>query len=161
MSTDTTAVPDTESGLSNVTQIEALADELSKAADKLSERLQADMDAAKAGAVFSPAHQHAVRTLFDEEQVLRQRANGLYAVAATAIVQSLGESQQQIIKLTADAGEKIRKIAVIGSVTGLVSGLVMLAGAVATGQPAPIVLAIEKIRRQSKRLDALTPKKPG
>ena len=120
-----------------------------------------DIHATQSGAVFSPAQQGTARALLDDEQVLRQHANGLYADAATLIVKSLGQSQQELIRLTAEAGETIRKIAVMGSVTGLVSALVMLGGAVATGQAAPIVLAIEKIRRQSKRLDALKPKKPG
>lgn len=161
MTTDTTATPAAASGLSNVAQIEALADALSAAADKLNKRVMRDIHAAQAGAVFSPAQQATARALLDEEQVLRQHANGLYADAASVIVKSLGASQQEVIRLTVDAGEKIGKIAVIGSVTGLVSALVMLGGAVATGQAAPIVLAIEKIRRQSKRLDALMPKKPG
>ena len=65
------------------------------------------------------------------------------------------------MKLTADAAEKIRKIARIGEITGLVGGLRGLAGAVATGQPLPILAAVEKIEKHGKALDALKPKPPA
>ncbi len=159
MSTDTT-LPAAESGLSTPAQIEALADQLSQCADELHERVMRDIASGPEGAI-GQARQAVARGLLDDEMLLRQRANGLYADAATLVVKSLGQSQQQVMQLTADAGEKIRRIAQIGNVVGLVSGLVMLAGAAATGQVAPIVVAIEKIRRQSKRIEALTPKKPG
>ena len=70
--------------------------------------------------------------------------------AATYTVQSLGQSQQQIVKLTADAAEKIRKISKLANAATLVGGLLLLAGAVATGQPVPIVKAIEKVSKQLK-----------
>ncbi|MES2898787.1 MAG: hypothetical protein V4723_03615 [Pseudomonadota bacterium] len=160
MTTDTTAVPAADSGLSSVAQIEALADQLSQCADELHARIMRDMNANQS-AGFSEEQQALARSLLDEAAVLRQRANGLYADAAALVVKSLGASQAQLMQLTADAGEKIRKIAKIGHVVGLVSGLVMLAGAAATGQAVPIIVAIEKIRRQSKRIEALTPKKPA
>ena len=160
MTIDTTAVPATDPGLATTAQIEALADQLSLCADELQARVMRDI-AAHQGPLFSAQQQALARGLLDEADVLRQRANGLYADAATLLVKSLGASQQQLMQLTADAGEKIRKIAKIGHAVGLVSGLVMLAGAVSTGQAVPIIVALEKIRRQSKRIEALTPKKPA
>jgi len=160
MTIDTTAVPAADPGLSTVAQIEALADQLSQNADDLHDRVMRDI-AAYQGASANAEQQAIARALLEDEAVLRQRANGLYADAAALVVQSLGASQRQLMQLTADAGEKIRKIAKIGNVVGLVGGLVLLAGAVASGQAAPIIVAIEKIRRQAKRIEALTPKKPG
>jgi hypothetical protein len=85
--------------------------------------------------------------------LLRQRANGLYADAATYIVKSLGKSQQGVVALTTAAAEKIRKIALIGDVTGLVGGLLSLAGAAATGQAVPIVIALDKIHTHIKDIE--------
>lgn len=151
-------MPAEQSGLATAEQIEALADQLSACADQIHERVMSDIRASK-DADIGEKRKAAARALLDDEIVLRQRANGLYADAATLVVKSLGQSQQQIVKLTADAAEKIRKIAAIGDVTGIVGSLLMLAGAAATGQPAAIVLAIEKLRRQTKALEAHSPKK--
>jgi hypothetical protein len=151
-------MPAQASGLATVEQIEALADQLSACADQLHERVMREIGA-HGGQDIGARHQQAARALLDDEIVLRQRANGLYADAAALVVASLGPSQQQIVKLTAEAAEKIRKIAVIGDLTGIVGGLLLLAGAAGSGQPAAIVLAIEKLRRQTKLLEARSPKK--
>jgi hypothetical protein len=109
---------------------------------------------------YSDAEQATARALFDDELLLRQRANSLYADAATYVVKTLGKPQQHVLELTAAAAEKIRKITLIGDVTGLVGGLLALAGAAATGQAAPILVALEKIRVQLKAVAADLPKKP-
>ena len=147
-----------QNGLSTVAQIEALADQLSAIADEIHVRVMKDIKDHK-GAPISDAEQAIARGLLEDEVQLRQRANGLYADAATYVVNSLGLSQQQIVRLTADAAEKIRKISRIADITGLVGGLLMLAGAAATGQPAPIVVAIERVSKQVKRVAASTPNK--
>lgn len=136
-------------GLASVAQIEALADQLSACADELHKRVMTDINGHNGGPV-SDAEQTIARALLDDEQLLRQRANGLYADAATYTVKSLGHSQQELIKLTADAAEKIRKIAKVANAASLVGGLLALAGAVATGQAAPIVKAIERVSKQVK-----------
>lgn len=147
-----------QNGLSTVAQIEALADQLSAIADEIHVRVMKDIKDHK-GLPISDAEQAIARALLDDESVLRQRANGLYADAATYVVQSLGQSQQQIVRLTAEAAEKIRKISRLADITGLVGGLLMLAGAAATGQAAPIVVAIERVSRQVRQVKASTPTK--
>jgi hypothetical protein len=147
-----------QNGLSTVAQIEALADQLSAIADEIHARVMKDIRDQK-GAPISEAEQAIARALLEDEIALRQRANGLYADAATYVVQSLGQSQQQVVKLTMDAAEKIRKISRIADITGLVGGLLMLAGAAATGQAAPIVVAIERVSKLVRRVAASTPSK--
>lgn len=142
-------MPKDLNGLANVAQIEALADQLTACADELHKRIMKDIHGHNGGPV-SEAEQAIARALLDDEQLLRQRANGLYADAATYTVKSLGQSQQQIVKLTADAAEKIRKISKIDNAASLVGGLLLLAGAVATGQAVTIVKAIEKVSKQIK-----------
>jgi hypothetical protein len=147
-------------GLASVAQIEALADQLSACADEIHARVMKDIKAHNGGP-FSDAEQATARALLDDEVLLRQRANSLYADAATYVVKTLGKPQQHVTQLTADAAEKIRKIAMIGDVVGLVGGLLSLAGAAATGQAAPILAALKKIRDQLKAVKADLPKPPA
>lgn len=144
-------------GLSSPADVEGLADQLSACADALHARIVDELKAAGGGAKA----QAMARILFDNELLLRQRAQGLYVDAATLVVKGLGREQQHIAALTAAAAEKIRKIAVIADVAGVVSGLVQLAAAAATGQAAPIVVAIEKLGKRVKLLDAHTINKPA
>jgi hypothetical protein len=148
------------SGLASVPQIVELADQLSACADQLHERIMRDIRAYDGGPVPDKV-QATARALLEDELILRQRANGLYADAGTYIVKSLGKSQQGIVALTTEAAEKIRKIALIGDVTGLVAGLLHLAGAAATGQAAPILLALDKIRTQIKAVESHRAPSPG
>jgi hypothetical protein len=149
---------ESSNGLSTVVQIEALADQLSVIADEIHARVIKDIKA-QSGGPFSDTEQAIARGLLEDEALLRQRADGLYADAATYVVKSLGQSQQQIVKLTADAAEKIRKISRIADITGLVGGLLLLAGAAASGQAAPIVAAIERVSKQMKQVAASAPNK--
>jgi hypothetical protein len=148
------------SALSSTDKIVALADQLSACADQLHERVLKEIRS-YGGKPVPEAVQDKARALLDDETLLRQRANGLYADAAAYIVKGLGKPQAHLVKLTADAAEKIRKIGVIGEVTGLVGGLLTLAGAAATGQPVAILAAIEKVEKHGKALNALKPKPPA
>lgn len=140
-------------GLASVAQIVELADQLSACADQLHERIMRDIRVYDGGAV--PAQvQATARALLEDELLLRQRANGLYADAATYVVKSLGKSQQGVVALTTAAAEKIRKIGLIGDITGLVAGLLQLAGAAATGQAASVISALDKIHTHIKAIDA-------
>jgi hypothetical protein len=147
-----------QNGLSNVPEIEALADQLSLCADQIHARVMKDIKAHNGGPV-SDAEQATARALLDDEVLLRQRANSLYADAATYVVKTLGKPQQHVLELTAAAAEKIRKITLIGDVVGLVGGLLSLAGAAATGQAAPILAALDKIRLQVQAVQASMPPK--
>jgi len=146
-------------GLSSMQHVVELADGLSTIADRLHERILAEIRSYDGRSVPSQV-QDAMRRLLDDEMVLRQRANTLYADAAAFVILGLDQPQSRLVALTAEAAEKIRRIGVIGQVTGLVGGLLSLAGAVASGQPTPVVLALEKIHLHSTALDALTPKPP-
>jgi hypothetical protein len=150
------AAPAHASGLSTPAEIEALADQLTACADALHKRI---VKAVKEhnGKPVPEADQAAARALFDDELVLRQRANGLYADAATLVVKTLGKSQAHVLQLTADAAEKIRKIGYIGQVTGMVASLLGLAAAAGTGEPTIILGALEKLRLSIKGVQAYSP----
>jgi hypothetical protein len=142
------APPGAGSGaLSTAADVEALADKLTACADALHERIMAEVRSYRGGPVPARA-QDAMRALLDEEQVLRQRANALYLDAAKYIVSKLGKPQQHLMALTADAAEKLKKITRIGDGVSLVARLLGVAGAVVTGQVAPILLSLEALKRQ-------------
>ena len=153
-----TPANDQGSALSSVADIEALADELSRSADVIHKRIMAELGKHRGGPV-SEADQTLARALLEDEVLLRQRANALYADAATHVVKSLAASQAQVMQLTADAAEKIRKISRMADVASLVGGLLTLAGAAATGQAAPIIVAIERVSKQIKKIEASAPNK--
>ncbi|SHH07131.1 hypothetical protein [Massilia sp. CF038] len=140
-------------GLGSAAQIEALADQMSLAADAIHKRVMNDIGSHNGGPV-SEQDQAIARALLEDEILLRQRANGLYAEAASYVVQALAVSQQALIQLTMDATEKIRKIDRIAAVAGLAGALLRLAGAVATANPVPIVAAIERLSTQVKVVKA-------
>lgn len=144
--------------LSTAAQVEALADQLSVCADELHARIMQDIRARRDVPATDP-EQALARAMLEEEVQLRQRANGLYAEAAAYVVASLSTSQAQLMQLTADAAEKIRKIGRIRDAAGLVGGLLMLAGAAASGQPAPIVAAVERLGTSIKKIKASAPNK--
>lgn len=156
----TTVPPELPSGLSTPADIEALADQLTACADELHQRIVRSVKDHK-GKPVSEAEQAIARALFDDELMLRQQANGLYADAATLVVKSLGKPQQHVMQLTAAAAEKIRKIGYIGQVTSLVGNLLLLAGAAGTGQPVAILAALEKVRTSVKGVQAFSPAKPA
>lgn len=151
-------------GLSTVDQVEALADQLSACADQLHMRLKEEAAAIAAlpDASVARVRRHAAaEALFDAEQLLRQRANGLYADAAAVLVAELGQPQQHIIALTHGAAEKIRKVNLLADAAGLVAGLLALAGSVATHQAAATLAALETIRVQLKAVKADRPAPPA
>lgn len=148
-----------DEALSGMPQVIELADELSTFADHLHERIMAEIRSH--GGRTVPDHiQDAMRALLDDEMMLRQRANSLYADAAAFVIRDLGQPQSKLIGLTKDAARKIRRIGVIGEATGLVGGLLSLAGAAMAGQPAGVVLALDKIRLHNDALQLLSPTPP-
>lgn len=148
-----------DQALSGMPQVIELADELSTFADHLHERIMAEIRSH--GGRTVPDHiQDAMRALLDDEMMLRQRANSLYADAAAFVIRDLGQPQSKLIGLTKDAARKIRRIGVIGEATGLVGGLLSLAGAAMAGQPAGVVLALDKIRLHNDALQVLSPTPP-
>ena len=146
--------------LSGAPQVVELADQLSSFADGLHERIMLEIRS-HAGLTIPEAKRDAMRALFDDETLLRQRANSLYADAAAFAIQGLGRPQAHLIELTKDAAQKIRRIGMIGETAGLVGGLLALAGAAMAGKPGGIVLALEKIRLHNDTLKLLSPTLPA
>jgi hypothetical protein len=147
---------ESNNGLESRVQVEALADQLSAIADEIHKRVMRDIRSHNGGPI-NDTEQAIARALLEDEILLRQRANGLYAEAATYVVQSLGVSQQALMQLTAEAGEKIRHINRIASIAGLAGASLLMAGAVASGKPQAVIAAVERMSKQVKLVKATAP----
>jgi hypothetical protein len=141
------AAPTPVDALSTAAQVEALADQLSACADGIHQRVLRDIRRYRGGTV-PEAEQASARALLDAEIELRQRANRLYNDAAACIVSSLGQPQQHLMQLTADAADKIARITRIGDGITLVARLLGLAAAAGTGQALPVLAAINGLQAQ-------------
>ena len=142
-------------GLATALEVEALADQLGASADVLHKRLLKEIKAHQG--VFSDAEQAVLRALNDDEQLLRQQANSLYANAAASVLPSLVIPQQQLMALTAIATEQIRKINKLGEAIGLVGGLLSLAGSAVAGNLSGVVEALAAVQAHARGVAANQP----
>jgi hypothetical protein len=142
--------------LSNMQCVVDLADSVVCIADDLHERILQEI-AGYNDRTMPDAQKALMRALTDDERLLRQYAHALYADAATFVIRDLREPQHRLMALTADAAEKIRRIGVIGEVTGLVGGILLLVGSIARGQFSQVGAALEKIQLHNATLKTLKP----
>jgi hypothetical protein len=149
-----------DGGLSSPAQVEQLGDQLTACADALHERIMREIQAYHGGPVPLKA-QEASRQLLDDEQVLRERANGLYADAAALVVHGLGKSQQHIVALTTDAAGKLKKLVKIADTMGVVGRLLEFSGAALTGNPVLIMRALEDMHHMMDAIALHNPPAPA
>jgi hypothetical protein len=146
--------------LSNMQYVVDLADSVVRIANDLHERILLEI-ADYHGRTMPDAQKALMRALTDDELLLRQYAHALYANAATCVIHGLAQPQHRLIQLTTDAAEKIRRIGVIGEVTGLVGGILLLVGSIAKGQFSQVGAALEKIQLHNAALKTLKPGSPA
>lgn len=142
--------------LSTMQCVVDLADSVVCIADDLHERILQEI-AGYNDRTMPDAQKAMMRALTEDERLLRQYAHALYADAATFVIQDLKEPQHRLMALTAEAAEKIRRIGVIGEVTGLVGGILLLIGSIARGQFSQVGAALEKIQLHNATLKTLKP----
>lgn len=150
--------PSPGAALASASKVEELADHLSACADALHARVMRDIHRFPDG--VPEAEQNIARAMFDAEQELRQRAERLYADAAACVVSSLGQSQQHLIQLTADAAAKIQAITRIGDGITLVARLLGVAAAAATGQGLVVMAALDALQAQLATISLHNPPAP-
>ena len=134
--------------LANATQIVDFADALTRSADSIHDRL---LTAIRNNEVDHPTAQ----MIFQDESILRQRANGLYIDAASCVVAGLDEAQKSVIDLVDTANARMRKIKEMAQFIDLVADLLLLATATYAAKPRPIIAALKEVRRD---VEALTGK---
>lgn len=125
--------------LANQKQVEDFAEELTKCADSIHDRLMK--------AIKNKEIEHSeAQLIFQDEVVLRQRANSLYIDAANCVVAEVGDSQRSILDLIDTAGEKIKAIKKIANFIELVADLLVLAAAAYAAKPEPILAALKEMK---------------
>ena len=134
--------------LANATQIVDFADALTRSADSIHDRL---LTAIRNNEVDHPTAQ----MIFQDESILRQRANGLYIDAASCVVAGLDEAQKSVIDLVDTANARMRKIKEMAQLIDLVADLLLLATATYAAKRRPIIAALKEVRRD---VEALTGK---
>jgi hypothetical protein len=153
------ATQDGAPGLATPEQIVQFADQLMACADALHARIMHDIQAYQGGPVPLKA-QETARKLLDDEQVLRQRADGMIADAAALVVHALAKSQLNVLKITADAGEKLKKLTKLYDAMGIVGRLLEITGAVATGNPVFIMRSLEDMHHMLDLIASQSPPPP-
>lgn len=132
--------------LENEMEVEALAQSLTECADSIHEKIKA---AIKLGRL----ERDQAQSMFQEENLLRQRANGLYIDAAKFVVEGLAEPQAGLLAAIDKAKERIGEIEEIARFIDLVSDVVLLASAVSAGKPAPIASALKEVKDDLEALN--------
>jgi hypothetical protein len=126
--------------LKNKKEVEELADSLTLSADAIHKQ---DI---KKGSVDQPQAQ----LIFQDEVILRQKANGLYIDAANCVIKNLSEPQAELVGVIAAANEKLKKMKDVERFINLVADLLVLASAAYAAKPGPLLTALEEVRKDLK-----------
>jgi hypothetical protein len=129
--------------LKNKKEVEELADSLTLSADAIHQKLMKDI---KKGSVDQPQAQ----LIFQDEVILRQKANALYIDAANCVIKNLGEPQAELVGVIAAANEKLKKMKDVEQFIDLVADLLVLAAAAYAAKPGPLLTALEEVRKDLK-----------
>jgi uncharacterized protein YpmB len=132
--------------LANQKQVEDLADKISECADSIHVRL---MKAIKNKEI----DQYTAQSIFQDEAMLRQRASSLYIDAVNYVVDGLSESQKSIIDLIDTAKDKIKTIKKIAGFIDFIADLLVLAAAAYAAKPAPILAALQEVKKDVDTLN--------
>ena len=142
--------------LSTMEHVVELADSVVHIADQLHERILEEI-ACYQDRIMPDSQKAVMHTLMDDELLLRQHAQALYAEATTYVIHGLDQPQRHLMALTAAAAEQIRHIGVIAETTGLVGEILSLVGGIATCRLSQVEAALESIKLHHTALKALKP----
>lgn len=120
-------------------EIVAFADALSGIADSLHERV---IQAAQQKSI----DQATAQSLSQQESILRQKVEALYAVAAERIVAGLTEEQSDLLAVVRTARQQIQSIQDLRDALELVGHVIVLGASIYAGQPGPILAALKDIK---------------
>jgi methyl-accepting chemotaxis protein len=124
-------------------EVEELADSLTRSADTIHKQLLKEIKKAS-------VDQAQAQMIFQDEVVLRQKANGLYIDAANCVIKNLSEVQDDVVALIGAANEKLKKIEDIEKFIDLIADLLVLAAAAYAAKPGPMLAALKEVRKDLK-----------
>lgn len=118
----------------------ALADGLTRSADIIHARLRKAIQEHQ-------ADQATAQRIFQEEGVLRQRANALYLDAASRVIPDLKPTQESLLGLVATANDRIATAQHVLESLDLIADLLALAAAAGTAKARPILAALQVLQK--------------
>lgn len=131
--------------LANRAQIEAIAAELTKCADVVHERIMHEVKRKKIGL-------HEAQLIFQDEVILRQKANGLYIDAANCVVEGLAETQKSLLTTIDTAKQHLKNIKDITALIDLTADLIVLAAAINAAKPSAILAALKEVKEDVENM---------
>jgi hypothetical protein len=131
--------------LSNTLEVEALANKITECANTIHSRLMIAIN-------DKEIDQTTAQAMFQDETILRQRANSLYLAAANCVVMDLKISQNDLLGVIENAQKSMEKIEEIAHFIDLTADILMLITTAYAAKPTPILAAVKKIQSD---LDAL------
>lgn len=131
--------------LATQAQIEAIAIELHKCADVVHERLMKSVKRREIN------HQEA-QLIFQDEIILRQKANGLYIDAANCVVAGFAESQKSLLQTISTAKQTLKTIKELAAFIDLTADLIVLAAAINAAKPSAILAALNEVRKDCESI---------
>lgn len=132
----------------SMTDVEQLADSLSKLADQLHQRiLRAVRKNAGSGTGELAITLDDAQTLLQDEMMLRQRANRLYASAASQAGDGLALPKDELIALAHTASVHIHHINTLKELLDLSTHLLAFANAALAAKPEQLIAAAGRIRQ--------------
>jgi hypothetical protein len=126
-------------------QIVELADRLTKSANAVHDHL---MKAIKGKHI----DQNMAQLIFQDEVVLRQRANALYIDAANCVVTDLQQTQKSLLGVVDSANERINTIKTVTQLVDLIADLMVLAAAAYAAKAGPIVAALQEVKKDVEEI---------
>ncbi len=118
----------------------ALADGLTQSADVIHARLTKALQ-------DHQTDQATAQRIFQEEGVLRQRANALYLDAASRVMAGLQPAQASLLDLMTAANDRIASAKDVSLGLALIADLLALAAAAGTAKARPILAALQALRK--------------
>ena len=131
--------------LANQSQIETIAAELTKCADVVHERIMHEVKRKKMGL-------HQAQLIFQDEVILRQKANGLYIDAANCVVEGLAETQKSLLTTIDTAKQHLKNIKDITAFIDLTADLIVLAAAINAAKPSAILAALKEVKEDVENM---------
>lgn len=125
--------------LSNKTELEQIADQLSLSADAMNEGV-------KAGIANNTCTQKKAYAIMRDEQTLRSRANAIYMDAAQCVVSGLEMEQTELVDTIRTASDVLRKMGELNKFLSITASMLVIASAISVAQPTAILAAVKALK---------------
>jgi hypothetical protein len=125
--------------LSQKSDLEQIADQLSQSADAMNEGV-------KAAIANGTCSQEKAYAILHDEQALRSRANAIYMDAARCVVSGLKIQQDDLVNAIQKANEALKKMEEFEKFLSISADMITIASAIYAAQPAVIFAALGALK---------------